>query len=347
MLYHIKYDHRETIVEILMRPSLFAATSLAIASSSLAQAEVPRVVTDITPIGSLVAQVMNGLGKPDVLVPQTGSPHGFALKPSQAADLQAADVVVWVGEGLSPWLEGPLSALARKARIVELAEQAAVELPYREGAVFAADDDHAEQDHEGHDHEGHDHEKESHDAQDHGKQDHSEHDHSGLDPHLWLDPRNGAVWLGVIAEALSAADPENSALYQSNAAQAQAKLMALDTEIAAQLAPFKDAPFVVFHDAYQYFSARYDLTTLGSISVSDASPPSAARLAALQEAIKAQNVQCIFSEPQFDPRLVAAIGGKVSVAELDPLGAKIAFGPDHYADTLRAMTTSVAGCLAP
>jgi zinc transport system substrate-binding protein len=309
-----------------MRHTLFPVACLALLPT-IAGAEGLKIVTDIAPIGSLVDMVTNGLSKPEVLVSGAASPHGFALKPSQAAALQEADAVFWVSEQLTPWMEAPLEALASGAIAVELADSAPVLREFREEA-------------EHDDHEGHAEEKaEEKHAHEEG------HDHSGIDPHLWLDPQNATAWLSVIAENLSALDPQNAEVYAQNAQTAAAALTALGAELKADLAPVSGRPFLVFHDAYQYFTEAYALTSVGSISLGDAAPTSAAHLSEIQHHVEETGATCAFSEPQFDPRLIAAVSTSLKVAELDPLGTNQAPGPDLYSATLRAMAATIKDCL--
>ncbi|WP_435988735.1 zinc ABC transporter substrate-binding protein [Sulfitobacter sp. SH24] len=338
-------------------------------------ADVPAVATDIAPVHALVSQVMKGVGTPDLIVPQRSSPHGYAMRPSEARALSGADLVVWVGPLLTPWLADPLNSLAGSASHLALMEQPGTRvLPFREGATFEAHDhsahgdeghdDHEVHDHgdEGHDdHEGHDHDDEGHDdheGHDHGEKDHDDHEphdnhghghaHSGDDPHVWLDPRNGQLWLGQIAESLAELDPDNAAQYRENAEAAQAELATLEEEISETLAPVRDRPFIVFHDAYHYFEARFDIEALGAISENDARAPGAARVSELRALVADNGVKCVFAEPQFNPGLIAAVaeGQDTGAGTLDPLGADLEPGASLYADLLRGMAEDMAACLS-
>jgi zinc transport system substrate-binding protein len=203
-----------------------------------AQADTPRVVTDIAPIHSLTAQVMGDLGTPDLLLPPGANPHDYALRPSDAEALSAADLVVWVGHGLTPWLEDPLDTLAPQATQIELIEtEGWPALDVRELEKIHVDD------HE----DGHD--------DDHGDEHHGDdhHDHGDIDPHAWLDPTIAAVWLDIIAAGLSTIDPENAATYQANADTAQAALSVMDQAIATDLADLAGRPYLLPHDGYQFF----------------------------------------------------------------------------------------------
>ncbi len=333
----------------MMKPAL--ALPLIVLAQA-AHAEVPKVVTDIAPIQSLAAQVMGDLGSPSMIVEPGASPHGYSMRPSQARALDQANVVFWVGHPLAPWLEAPLEQLAGKAVSIELLEvDGTVERQFRETAVFAAENGHEGHDHdkaEAHDtHDDHAEAETGHDAQDAYVHGHEGHDHTGLDPHAWLDPQNGKVWLGAMAAALAEADPEHADIYRSNAKAAQDDLDRQIGRIQAVLTPVADRPFVVFHDAYQYFETRFGLRASGAISLSDASAPSPARIKEIRDEIHEYGVVCVFSEPQFNPGLVATVfeGSAARTAVIDPLGTKLETGPALYGALLDELAGTMAECL--
>lgn len=334
---------------------LYAA--LATLGALPALAEVPRVVTDIAPVHSLTAQVMEGVGEPVLLVKPGQSPHHYALRPSEAQALQDAGLVVWVGHALTPWLEKPLEALAAKAEVLELLDaEGTVERPYRGAADIMAGADHDE--HAGHDHgEADDHAAEEHgeeQAEEHADHDHAaaddghNHDHNGPDPHAWLDPENGKVWLGLIAERLAVLDPEHADVYRANAAAGQARIDGVAQEIAVAVEPMAGVPFVAYHDAFQYFELRYGLTLVGRVTASDAADPSPAQLDELRDRLGDLGVRCAFTEPQFDTRLLkAAVEDRdIPILELDPLGRSHDLGADLYPALLEDVGASFAACAA-
>ena len=201
-------------------------------------ADVPKVTVDIAPVHSLVSKVMNGVGKPDLIIPAEASPHEYQLKPSNAKSLQNADIIFWIGEDLTPWLEKGLSSLTQDASITSLLGVDGIKLlSFREGALFEA---HDPGDHD--DHDDHDHGKEKHD-------DHEGHAHGEHDPHAWLSPQIAKVWLNVIAAKLSEVDPDNAAKYFSNAKSARDNDDSLVSEVNSILDPMREKKFVVFHDA--------------------------------------------------------------------------------------------------
>ncbi|MBF0372051.1 MAG: zinc ABC transporter substrate-binding protein [Alphaproteobacteria bacterium] len=287
---------------------LFLLAPLPVAASA------PPVVATIKPLHSLVALVMEGVGEPRLLI-AAGSPHGYSLKPSEARALSEAQVVFRVSDQLETFLDKPLKNLAGRAVVVEMAEAPGVQLlPPREGGLW-----------------------ETH-ADEHGER---------HDTHLWLDPANALAFLDAAAAALERVDPPNAATYRANAGAAKRRIAALDAEIAARLAPLAKRPFLVFHDAYQYFERRYGLAAAGSVTIDPERSPGAKRIVALRERLARHDVACVFREPQFSPKAIATIveGTAVAVGELDDLGTALPPGPHHYEATLRAMADSVAACL--
>ncbi|PZP51731.1 MAG: zinc ABC transporter substrate-binding protein [Agrobacterium fabrum] len=322
---------------------LMASAAIAAAASGATAA--PNVVVSIKPVHSLVAAIMQGVGEPELIVDGAASPHTYNLRPSNARKLEKADVVFWVGPGLEAFLEKPLEALASKATVVELEDAEGLEkLPFREGGPFEAHDDgeessgahdgHAEQ--EGaHDH-GHDH------AQD------DDRDHGAYDTHPWLDAANAKAIVQTIETALIAADAGNAATYQANTKKLLADLDALDAELAETVKPVKDKPFIVFHDAYQYFERRYGVKAVGSITVSPETLPGADRVKQMQEKVRQLGATCVFAEPQFEPKLVSVIteGTAAKSATLDPEAATLEPGPELYFKLMRGIAGSLRDCLS-
>jgi len=286
------------------------------------RAAAPRVAVDIPPVHALVAQVMAGVGAPDLIVAPGTSPHGYALRPSEARTLQDADLVVWVGPDLTPWLGAALPWIAADARIVTLAHLPETRtLPLREAADFAA-------------------------PAPGGGAGHAADRRGAIDPHLWLDPANARAWLDVLAGVLAEIDPANAARYADNAAAAQADLAALERGLAARLAADPPAPFVVFHDAFQYFERAFDVPAAGAIVLGDGSDPSPARIAEIRDVVRARGIACAFAEPQLNTALVDTVVAEsgATLALVDPLGAVHAPGPALYGAILRDLADALAGC---
>jgi len=338
---------------------LFTTVSaITLLTGSAALADSPRVVADIAPVHSLVSRVMDGIGKPDLIVPNETSPHDYRLRPADAEALENAGLVFWMGEGLTPWMERALESLSSEATIVELlALDETKTLPFREGALFDAHDHSEHDDHDDHDDHDHDKEHDDHDDHDdhdhykehddHGHDDHAGHDHGEFDPHAWLSTDNAKTWLNVIAAKLSSIDPANAGGYFANASEAIAELDALDKEVNEMLDTVRGGKFIVFHDAYQYFETVYDFPASGAISLGDASDPGAERIAEIAKRIEGENIQCVLSEPQFNANMVDTVmaGTEAKTEVIDPLGFGIEPGASLYTKLIKGMATSLVNCL--
>lgn len=349
----------------ILKP-LLLATSVIAGSSLAARAEV-NVVASIKPVHSLVAAVMDGVGTPGIIVDGAGSPHTYALKPSQAQMLEKADVVFWIGHEIEAFLEKPLETIAAKATSVSLIDaHDLIKLDFREGGAF---EKHDHEDHEGHEHEAeahddhghheekkaeqdHDHKEEAHAENDHDHEHKEEgeahHEHSHFDAHVWLDPQNAKAMVHEIEETLAKADPANAEKYKANAEAVTAKLDELIAEVTAELEPVKDKGFVVFHDAYQYFENRFGVKAAGSITVSPEVTPGAERVTEIHAKVAELGASCVFAEPQFEPKLVATVteGTAAKSGVIDPLGSSIENGPDLYFSVIRHMAQSIKTCLS-
>jgi zinc transport system substrate-binding protein len=278
----------------------------------------PRIVTSFPLIQSLVATVAGAT--PETLVKGGGSPHAYALRPSDARALEQADLVVWIGPGYESFLERPVAALGARARSLALAQApGAIARNARSGGVWDADD--------------HGHAKRGPET----------------DGHMFLDPLNAKAFARAIGAALAEIDSANEARYRANAQALEARLDALDAELGAKLRPLAGRPFIVFHDSLQYLEARYGLTPAGSITVSPERRPSAQRLQRLRERINRANTICVFAEPQFDAALVRTVieGTRARSGTLDYVGAEKALGPDLYFNVMRGLAQDLSSCLAP
>jgi zinc transport system substrate-binding protein len=316
-----------------------SVTVASLLGAGAALADVPRVVTEIPPVHAMVALVMGDLGVPELLLEKGASEHSFQMRPSQAAALNDADLVVWIGPELTPWLERGLEAVP-----ADVARLGLLDVP---GTVTA---EYAEK---GHDHaeEGHDHAAEAAHAEGEGHDQTAEgghgHDHAGVDPHAWLDPANAGIWMTAIAAELGRIDPDNAATYAANAVAATDGITAVDAEVAALLDPVADKPIIVFHDAFGYFARHYGLTIAGAIAEGDAAAPGAARIAELRDMAAAGGVVCVFPEVQHDPamveQMVEGTGARIG-APLDPVGSSLDPGEAMYAALLTGMATAIADC---
>lgn len=321
--------------------ALVLAMGLVPAGGAAWAASAPSVVASIGPVHALVANVMAGVAEPTLLMPAGASPHTYALRPTDARAIDRADVVFWIGPSLETALVRPLAALAADARVVALLEAPGVTtLPARVGGVWEAHrhDEASEPEHHGHDH-GHD----------HYHYHYHDHDHvHDLDAHVWLSIANARAMVRAIAATLSAADAGRAERYHANASAYDRSLAALEAELSAELQPVRAVPFVVFHDAYQYYEAAFGLSGVGSLTVSPDQRPGVRRLMEIQDRIRSRGAVCLFAEPQFEPSLVQTLvaGTGVATGVLDPLGSDLEPGPAFYHRLMRDLAGALKACLS-
>lgn len=311
------------LARIVAAAGFGAALAATSALWAAARADDLGVVASIKPVHSLVAGVMAGVGTPSLIVKGGATPHAYSLKPSEASALEDARLVVWVGPQLESFLAEPIETLASDAMHLALIETKGVTLlKRRDDEAFEAHEEHEEDE---------------------------EHAHGGTEAHVWLDPINAKTFVIRIAEELAAIDPANAATYRRNAETMRERLQNLRKEVAAELRPVHDRPFLVFHDAYHYFEHRFDVHAAGSITLNPEQSPSARRVREIRDKIDRLHVACVFSEPQFEPGIVRTVteGMNVKTGVLDPLGASLADGPELYFELLRNLAHSLKDCLSP
>ncbi|MCC9625948.1 zinc ABC transporter substrate-binding protein [Thalassospira sp. MA62] len=358
----------------LFKAALVSATMIAApVLPAFAQSdEAPAVVTSIKPIYGLASALMAGVGEPDLLIKGASSPHTYSLRPSEASTLQEADLIIYVSHTLEGFLEKPLESVAGNADKLELITVDDLILHrMREGGNWEAHDhsheghdhhhDHDDEDDHDHEHEhehaehDHDHEHEHEHEHEHAEHDHEHehgdeahhHGHDEFNPHIWMDPENGAHMATAIAHELAEIDPDHADIYNKNLKNLLASIDTLGDDLNQKLAPVKSEPFVVFHDAYQYLEAGFGLNGVGSITVSPDQAPGAKRLHEIEDKIRDTGAKCVFAEPQFRPAIVKAIVADTGarIGTLDPLGADIPAGPDAYQQIITQNVDALVDCL--
>ena len=286
-----------------------------------------KVLVSIKPFHSLVSAIMQDVSEPLLLINGNNSPHSYALRPSSAENLQQADLVFWGGEILEGFLTKPLQSLASRAKLVSLQETAGLRLlPLRSGLGWQK------------------HETDS--TNDHSAEDETT-STSGTDPHIWLDPYNAKIISSKIVEILTEMDPQNAQSYRRNGEKYGLRLELLDRKLKAEMTKVAETPYMVFHDAYQYFEKRYQLNVVGSMTLHIGFGSSVRRLTAVRKTIQKEKIRCIFSEPQFSPKLLQTViaGTNVKQGTLDPLGAGLESGAELYFTLLNNLSHNLSSCL--
>jgi high-affinity zinc uptake system protein znuA len=312
-----------------------AISTALLAFPMLANAE---VLASVKPLGFIASSIADGVTDTQVLVPAGASPHDYSLKLSDIQKVKAADLVLWVGEDIDSFLDKPVSQIDRK-KVITIADLADVEplLTKAHHEHFHEEGEHAHKHEHKHEHE-HEHEH------------HHDHGDEGLTTnwHVWYSPAISQIVAQKVADKLTEQFPDKKALIEQNLANFNRTLAEQSDKIKAQLAPFADKGFFVFHDAYGYFNDAYGLKQSGYFTINPLVAPGAKTIAHIKEEIEEHRVNCLFAEPQFTPKVIESLAQstKVNVGKLDPIGDSVALGAGSYANFLQATAESYAQCLA-
>ena len=354
---------------------IFTIFSFIICSSfNLFASETTGVVTTIQPINSLVSAVIGNTGKTISLIPTEVSPHEYKLKPSDTKKLQNANIIFFVSDHLETSVTKVFENLPKNIKTINLMEDTGIKhLAIRDNEAWERHDHHdGHEDHNNHDHnkhakkhDDHDHDKheKKHDDHDHNKHEkkHDDHDHDKHakkhddhddhekedDFHIWLSPDNAVKIIKKINKELNLFFPENAKTYDQNANQMIKKINQLKVELKKELLGIKDKPYIVFHDAYQYFETSFNLNAVGSVALEGDVASSPKQISFIKDKIVKLKASCVFQEPQFDSRLVQIVveGTNAQIGILDPLGVNIKSGENFYLQLLKNMAKSLKDCL--
>ncbi|WP_050923997.1 zinc ABC transporter substrate-binding protein ZnuA [Vibrio harveyi] len=288
------------------------AIILAVSAILTLPAHAVTVLTSIKPIQMITTELTEGVTAPDVLLQNNASPHDYALRPSDVQKVAAADLVIWYGHDLEPFLE---KVVTDRGNTLTLSQ-----IPGLSLREFGSEHSH---DHDGHDHGTH-------------------------DPHFWLGVETVQQVANAIAHKLAEVDPVHADTYANNLKKFEVNLNATDSEIKQQLAPVKDKGYFVFHDAYGYFEERYGLNQMGHFTVSPDRKPGAKTLIRIRKTLGTGDVACVFSEPQFTPAVIESVmrGSNVRSGVLDPLGSEVEVKSGSYFEFLKGMSNSFSQCLS-
>ncbi len=309
---------------------LWLLLALVLTAGPAFAADPPKVVVTVKPIQALAAAVMAGVGKPELLIRGSASPTAFSLRPAEVRMMNTATIVAFVSESLESFIVRALENLPPDARVVELMAADGLKLlPLRNGLHWVEDDGPRASPRPL--------------GSDPGAED------PDSDPHIWLDPGNARAIASALADELIDADPGRAEIYTRNLRALDEKLVQLDQEIARILAGVRVAPFLVLHDAFQYFEHRYGVPAAGAITRRPDVRPSPRRVSQAKARLAEAGAVCVFGEPQFPQPHAKMIsdGTPAKLGQIDALGALLPETADAYALLLRGIAEGIKACLGP
>lgn len=274
-----------------------------------------RVLTSFYPMYDFACKIGGDCIDVTNMVPSGTEPHDWEPSTNDLKNLEKADVFIYNGADMEPWADDLLVSRSDTLRVVEASEN--VELRTTDGE--------------------HEHAHEHEDA---------DHHHGDFDPHVWLDPENAKIEMEAIRDALCAADPENSTVFQSNYEKYAAELDALDAEFREKLAPLPNRTIVVAHEAFGYLCDAYGLTQVGIEGLSPDSEPDPGRMAEVIDFVREHSISTIFFEELVSPKVAEAIASETGAQAkmLSPLEGlsdeQAASGADYFSvmhDNLAAL----------
>lgn len=274
-----------------------------------------RVLTSFYPMYDFACKIGGDCIDVTNMVPSGTEPHDWEPSTNDLKNLEKADVFIYNGADMEPWADDLLVSRSDTLHVVEASEN--VELRTTDG-----EHEHA------HEHEG------------------ADHHHGDFDPHVWLDPENAKIEMEAIRDALCAADPENSTVFQSNYEKYAAELDVLDAEFREKLAPLPNRTIVVAHEAFGYLCDAYGLTQVGIEGLSPDSEPDPGRMAEVIDFVREHSISTIFFEELVSPKVAEAIASETGAQAkmLSPLEGlsdeQAAAGADYFSvmhDNLTAL----------
>ena len=285
----------------------------------IANSNEKKIITTIKPIHSILLNIVDS--DVELLLNNNSSPHDFKLKPSDMKKITDSDVLIYIDESIESFIERPLNTLGEDTKTIKILGNADLSLlPIREGGVW--------------------------EEEDYG--DHHEHNHGAYDAHIWLGTKNVIKLTKFFVKELSKISPDKKNIYKSNAKEFIKKVSKTNKDLSAKLDSINNEPYIVFHDAYQYFEADYSLNSVGSISLNPDISPTPKRIQEIKTKIEKDNVVCLFREPQFPSRIVQTVIQETNAkeGELDPLGFDLTPGKNLYFELVTNLSKNLHECLS-
>jgi zinc transport system substrate-binding protein len=275
-------------------------------------ADAPKVLVTLKPLHSIVSALTLNITKPELLLDNRQSPHNFTIKPSDRRRLNQADFIIYASPDIESFMPAIQSSLSHQ-KIITLTDMAGIHL-----LTARTFDSH-------------------------------EHSHTRhhTDGHLWLSIDNAITISQHLSNEFIKQDADNTEKYRSNNKLLIAKLKQLKSDIQQQMQPLSKQPFLMFHDAFQYFEDDFNLTAGLFVTTTPEHKAGIRHIAALKQKVQQQNIHCIFYEPPHIPKIIQTISEdqQVRLIPLEPLGLKFQPGPEQYFSLLNNISNKLYNCL--
>ena len=322
----------------------------------MTQAQAIQLTVSVPPLAGLLKPLLDESDELVVLLKPGVSPHGFQLKPSHLRSIQESDAVFSIGTPVDAWIDKTLTRVVQP--VLKMSDLKGLHtLPIRNGGLWLQTGDSKEDAETEAEHNHSEEHKHEHELNHENKAYENKKKRWHYDGHIWLSMENARLFVEQAAEIIKKLKPEQVEQVEQNKQAWLKQLAELDQRLTVSLSTVKDRPFVVLHDAYQYFESRYQLNGVGSVRLNPEIAPSLKRVQQLRESIQASDIACIFKEPQFPEKRVLAVvrGLDVKIGSLDPMGS---FVPGSHSKTvvegflpydalLEGLANSISSCLTP
>ena len=276
-----------------------------------------KIVTTFPPLYSFVSNIADDSAVITNLVPPGASVHTWEPSASALRQLSDADLLVMNGLELEHFMEDILESVQNPNLKIMVTSDVVKNELLESAPMVELDEDEVE-------HEGEE----------------GNHLHEGFDPHIWLSPKLAIKQVEAIRDTLIAIDAEKTGVYSANAATYIAELQNLNRKIQNRLSNVSKKDFIVFHDAYGYFLSDYRLSQYKKASIESfpGKEPTATYFSGLIDLITDQKVLIIFTEPQFNPRVVQNIQEETGAKsfEIDPIGLELS--KEAYVKNINSIT---------
>lgn len=243
------------------------------------------VVTTVSPITNIAANVACDLATVVGIVPEGVNSHTFEPSPSTAETLELADIVFVNGLNLEvPTVELARANIGDAVEIVQLGDETLGSDEYIFDFSFPADA-------------------------------------GDPNPHLWTNPLYAIRFAEIIAAKMAVLDPDNADSYGANLERLRANLSALDeaARTATATVPANNRRLLTYHDSFPYFAREYGWQVIGAIQPADFSEPSPREVADLIDQVNALGLPAIFGSEVFASSVLETIAAETGAAYVDDL----------------------------